>query len=109
MVYFTFLGFVFIGGKSRQGRFQLQRKTRRDRMRARLRAVKEQRRRRMHQPIPVKGDWLRQAVTGFFAYHRDQLPGVGGIVNNGVNPSGSNYPSTPLAKGLSITHKSLCR
>jgi hypothetical protein len=23
----------------------------------------------MHQPIPEQGRWLRQVVTGFFAYH----------------------------------------
>ena len=23
----------------------------------------------MHQPIPEQGQWLRQVVTGFFAYH----------------------------------------
>ena len=49
--------------------FQLQRKTRRDRMRAKLKEIKEELRRRMHQPIPEQGHWLRQVVTGFFAYH----------------------------------------
>ena len=61
---FTFLGFTFICGKSRQGAFQLHRKTRRDRMRAKLRDIKEELRRRMHQPIPEQGRWLRQVVTG---------------------------------------------
>ncbi len=66
---FTFLGFTFICGKSRRGAFQLQRKTRRDRMRAKLREVKEQLRKRRHEPIPEQGRWLKQVVTGFFAYH----------------------------------------
>jgi RNA-directed DNA polymerase len=66
---FTFLGFIFICGKSRRGAFQLQRKTRRDRMRAKLREIKEQLRKRMHEPIPEQGRWLKQVVTGFFAYH----------------------------------------
>ena len=66
---FTFLGFTFICGKSRQGKFQLKRKTRPDRPRAKLKEVKEQLRRRRHQPIPEQGMWLRQVVTGFFAYH----------------------------------------
>ena len=66
---FNFLGFTFICGKSRQGRFQIKRKTRRGRMRAKLREVKEELRRRMHQPIPEQGRWLRQVVAGFFAYH----------------------------------------
>ena len=66
---FTFLGFTFICGKSRRGAFQLQRKTRRDRMRAKLQEIKEELRRRMHQPIPDQGQWLRQVVTGHFAYY----------------------------------------
>src|SRR6266404_5927651 len=66
---FTFLGFIFICGKSRRGAFQLQRKTRGDRMRAKLRQIKEELRRRMHEPIPEQGKWLRQVVRGYFAYH----------------------------------------
>ena len=66
---FTFLGFVHICGRSRRGLFQLKRKSRRDRMRAKLRAIKEELRRRMHEPIPQQGQWLRQVVRGYFAYH----------------------------------------
>src|SRR5271165_2977609 len=66
---FTFLGFIHICGKSRRGAFQLQRKTRGDRMRAKLREIKEQLRKRMHEPIPEQGRWIKQVVTGFFAYH----------------------------------------
>jgi RNA-directed DNA polymerase len=66
---FTFLGFILICGQSRRGAFQLQRKTRGDRMRATLREVKEQLRRRMHDAIPDQGRWLKAVVTGFFAYH----------------------------------------
>jgi hypothetical protein len=36
---------------------------------AKLRAVKEEMRRRMHQSIPEQGEWLCQVVRGFFAYH----------------------------------------
>lgn len=66
---FTFLGFTFVCGTSRRGAFLLQRRTRRDRMRAKLREVKAELRRRMHMPIPEQGRWLRAVVTGFFAYH----------------------------------------
>ncbi|RQS65884.1 group II intron reverse transcriptase/maturase [Burkholderia seminalis] len=66
---FAFLGFIFICGKSRRGSFQLQRKTRGDRMRAKLRGIKEELRRRMHEPIPIQGKWLGQVVRGYFAYH----------------------------------------
>jgi len=38
-------------------------------MRAKLREVKEEFRRRMHQSIPEQGRWLKQVVTGYFAYH----------------------------------------
>ena len=66
---FAFLGFTFICGKSRQGKFLLCRKTRRDRMRAKLREIKEELRQRLHQPIPEQGHWLRRVVSGFFNYH----------------------------------------
>ena len=66
---FTFLGFIFICGKSRRGAFLLHRKTRSDRMRARLQEIKTQLRARMHEAIPEQGKWLRSVVTGYFAYH----------------------------------------
>jgi RNA-directed DNA polymerase len=65
---FMFLGFTFICGKSRSGRFQLQRKTRGDRMRTKLRTIKEELWRRLHWPIPEQGKWLKQIVNGHFAY-----------------------------------------
>jgi RNA-directed DNA polymerase len=66
---FTFLGFTFICSITRRGQFQLKRHTRRDRMRTKLKEIKEELRRRMHQPIPEQGLWLRQVVVGFFNYH----------------------------------------
>ena len=66
---FTFLGFIFICGKTRRGAFQLQRKTRGDRMRVRLQEIKVQLRERMHDAIPEQGKWLKAVVTGYFAYH----------------------------------------
>ena len=59
---FNFLGFTFICGKTRSGKFQIKRKTRRDRMRAKLREIKQALRRRMHRPIPKLGKWLGQVV-----------------------------------------------
>ncbi|MBM3524337.1 MAG: group II intron reverse transcriptase/maturase, partial [Alphaproteobacteria bacterium] len=66
---FDFLGFTHICGRSRAGRFQLRRKTRRDRMRATLAKIKEALRRHLHAPIPEQGSWLRHVVQGYFAYH----------------------------------------
>lgn len=66
---FDFLGFKHICGRTREGKFLLRRKTRRDRMRAKLRELKEGLRRRMHLPIPEQGLWLGRVVRGYFAYH----------------------------------------
>src|SRR5712692_112734 len=66
---FNFLGFTFICGKSRRGNFLIKRKSRRDRMRAKLRMIKEEMWRRMHQPIPKQGKWLALVVGGYFNYH----------------------------------------
>ena len=66
---FNFLGFTFICERNSRGQFLVKRTTRRDRMRATLRRIKEELRRRMHEPIPEQGAWLKQVVRGFFAYH----------------------------------------
>jgi RNA-directed DNA polymerase len=66
---FDFLGFTLIGGESRSGGCLVRRKTRRDRMRAKLKEIKGELRRRRHRPIPEQGRWLRPVVAGFFAYH----------------------------------------
>jgi RNA-directed DNA polymerase len=85
---FRFLGFTFICGESRQGHFQLKRKTRPDRMRAKLQEIREELRLRMHRPIPDQGRWLRQVVTGFFAYHA--------VPTNGAALSAFRYHVTCL-------------
>jgi RNA-directed DNA polymerase len=66
---FNFLGFTHIAGKSRAGRFQLKRKTRRDRLRRKVDAVRDELKRRMHDPIVQQGKYLGQVVRGFIQYH----------------------------------------
>ena len=66
---FSFLGFTFICGKSRGGKFLIQRKSRRDRVRAKLKEVKEELRQRMHEPLREQAEWLKQVVNGYFQYH----------------------------------------
>jgi len=66
---FNFLGLTFICGKSRNGGFLLHRKSRGDRMRAKLQEIQEELRRRRHQAIPLQGEWLRRVVSGYFNYH----------------------------------------
>ena len=66
---FNFLGFTHICGRTRRGKFLLLRRSRRDRVRGKLREIKKELRRRLHQSIPEQGTWLGQVVRGFFAYH----------------------------------------
>ena len=66
---FDFLGMTFICGRSLRGKFLLKRRSRSDRMKAKLKEVGGELRQRMHQAIPQQGAWLRQVVTGYFAYH----------------------------------------
>jgi RNA-directed DNA polymerase len=66
---FNFLGFKLICGRSRSGQFLIKRKSRRDRMRAKLREIKEELMRRRHEPIPEQGKWLAHVVQGYFMYH----------------------------------------
>jgi RNA-directed DNA polymerase len=66
---FNFLGFTFICDKTRAGKFQIKRTSRRDRMRTKLTMIKEEMSKRMHQPIPDQGKWLWYVVQGYFNYH----------------------------------------
>src|SRR6266851_3304099 len=61
---FHFLGFTLASRKPRRGKFQVKRKSRLDRMRAKCQAIKQELRRRMQEPIPQQGKWLKQVVTG---------------------------------------------
>jgi len=67
---FNFLGFTHICGKKRSnGRFTVLRQTIRKRLQAKLSEVKTELRRRMHDPIPVVGAWLRAVVGGHIRYY----------------------------------------
>jgi group II intron reverse transcriptase/maturase len=66
---FTYLGLTHICAKSRNGRYWLKRITMSKRMRAKLREVNDQLKRRRHEPIPVQGQWLASVVRGHFAYY----------------------------------------
>jgi RNA-directed DNA polymerase len=66
---FAFLGFTHIGAKDRSGRFALRRVTEKKRMRAKLKAIKEEQKRRRHLPIPKQGQWLERVVRGHYRYY----------------------------------------
>ena len=70
---FDFLGFTHICGRTWKGRFTVLRHTIGKRMRAKLRFLKEELRRRLHQPIPEVGKWLRTVLLGHYRYFG--LPG----------------------------------
>jgi group II intron reverse transcriptase/maturase len=66
---FDFLSFTHQCGKTRKGRFWLRRVTISKRVRAKLREVNEELKRRRHEPIPTQGRWLRSVVQGHLAYY----------------------------------------
>jgi RNA-directed DNA polymerase len=66
---FDFLGFTHICAKAQTGRFWLKRITVAKRLRAKLREVNGQLKRRRHEPIAMQGRWLRSVVQGHLAYY----------------------------------------
>jgi group II intron reverse transcriptase/maturase len=66
---FDFLGFTHICGRNQKdNRFTIRRKTIAKRLRAKVKAVREEVVRRRHEPLPVLGKWLRSVVQGHLNY-----------------------------------------
>ena len=65
---FHFLGFLHSCGKTRKGRFTVLRQTMRQRLQAKLKALKEELRRRMHLSVPEQRAYLRSVVAGHVRY-----------------------------------------
>jgi hypothetical protein len=76
----------------------VRRTTIRKRMRAKLREVKQQLRKRMHDPVRQTGRWLKSVVQGYFNYYA--VPG--NLVVAGVRSAGSHghAPSLWLSDGF---------
>jgi group II intron reverse transcriptase/maturase len=66
---FNFLGFTHSCARTRQGTFTVLRRTMRTRMQAKLKAVKAELRRRMHQSLPELGAYVRSVVVGHVRYY----------------------------------------
>ena len=66
---FTFLGFQHICAENSLGRFEVRRITDGDRRRKKLQAIKQEIRRRMHDPVAQTGVYLRSVLNGYFQYH----------------------------------------
>jgi group II intron reverse transcriptase/maturase len=66
---FDFLGFTHICGKTKKGKFTVLRQTIRKRMWAKLKTIKVELRRRMHDPVDEVGEWLQSVVGGHIRYY----------------------------------------
>jgi len=66
---FNFLGFTHSCGKTRRGKFTVLRQTMRTRWQAKLKAVRAELWRRLHEPIPAVGAYLRSVVGGHVRYY----------------------------------------
>ena len=73
---FNFLGFTHSCGKTRKGHFTVLRQTMRQRWQAKLRALKEELRRRMHTPVREQGAYLRSVLLGHFRYYGVPMNGT---------------------------------
>ncbi len=65
---FAFLGFLHVCDRTSKGKFIVLRQTLRKRMQAKLKAIKVELRRRLQNPIPVVGHWLRSVLLGHYQY-----------------------------------------
>ena len=92
---FDFLGFTHCCGKSRKGKFMVLRITSAKRLRAKLLAVKDELRKRMHRPIAEQGQYLRAVVGGHGRYFA-------------VPCNGARVQAFRLQVGR-LWHRTLCR
>ncbi|HUP00194.1 MAG TPA: group II intron reverse transcriptase/maturase [Gemmatimonadota bacterium] len=92
---FNFLGFTHSCAKTRKGGFTVLRQTMRTRWQAKLKEVKTELRRRLHDPIPEQGAYLRSVVAGHVRYY-------------GVPMNGPALGAFRLAVGR-LWHRSLLR
>ena len=65
---FNFLGFTHCCGQTRKGKFTVIRKTMRQRMLKKLKAISDELKRRRHEPIPDQGQYVRAVVQGHINY-----------------------------------------
>jgi group II intron reverse transcriptase/maturase len=73
---FNFLGFTHSCAKTRKGRFTVLRQTMRKRWQAKLKEVKAELRRRLHDPIPEQGAYLQSVVRGHVRYYGVPMNGA---------------------------------
>lgn len=79
---FNFLGFTHYCGRTRQGWFKVGRQPIATRLRATLAKLKEELRKRRHDPISQTGAWLRSVVRGWLNYFA--VPGTSRVLDQFV-------------------------
>jgi group II intron reverse transcriptase/maturase len=79
---FNFLGFTHYCGTTRTGRFKIGRQPIAARLRATLHKLKEELRKRRHDPVAETGQWLRSVVRGWMNYFA--VPGTSSVLNEFV-------------------------
>ena len=92
---FDFLGFTHCCGVTRRGKFVVLRLTSGKKMRAKLRAVHEELRKRMTRPVAEQGQYLRAVVAGHMRYY--------GVPRNGTRLQTFRFRIAQL------WHRTLCR
>ena len=97
---FEFLGFTHICAKDRNGRFKLKRVTSKKKMRAKLKSVKTEMRRRMHHPIPEQGRWLASVLQGHYHYYAvpDNIEALARRSDDGSSGTGSRRSGAAARK-----------
>jgi RNA-directed DNA polymerase len=66
---FDFLGFTHVCEETRNGRFTVHRYTMRKRVVAKLKELAMELRRRLHDPVPEVGRWLKSVLIGHYRYY----------------------------------------
>ena len=77
---FDFLGLTHYCGESREGRFRLCQKTQRKRMIRKLKELRLEMRRRMHQRVRDQHQWLSSVLNGHYAYYG--IPGNSACIDH---------------------------
>ncbi len=72
---FNFLGFTHICTWNDRNMYVVLRQTMRKRMQTKLKEITKELKRRMHDPIPEQGQWLRQVLLGHYQYYGVPLNG----------------------------------
>jgi group II intron reverse transcriptase/maturase len=66
---FDFLGFTHMCSRTKNGRFEVDRRTSKKRMAASLKAVRHMAKAMRHTPVPVQGKRLNAFLRGYFGYY----------------------------------------